>query len=42
MNKRIRLLAILFGVLLGMIAGHFIWGRMQCMETVKQRMRGLS
>ena len=30
MNKRIRLLAILFGVLLGMIAGHFIWGRIIC------------
>ena len=27
MNKRIRLLAILFGVLLGMFAGHFIFGK---------------
>ncbi len=27
MNKRIRLLAILFGVLLGMIDGQFIFGK---------------
>ncbi len=26
MNKRIRILAMAFGILLGMIAGYFIWG----------------
>lgn len=26
MNKRIRILAMAFGILLGMVAGYFIWG----------------
>lgn len=26
MNKRIRILAMALGILLGMIAGYFIWG----------------
>ncbi len=26
MNKRIRILAMAFGILLGLIAGYFIWG----------------
>lgn len=26
MNNRIRILAMAFGILLGMIAGYFIWG----------------
>ena len=26
MNKHIRILAMAFGILLGMIAGYFIWG----------------